>query len=120
VRNWFNQVDSTYRGDLRELNELNFARFDAKLEQRMAEVKADVRQEIAALRTELREGMAGLRGEFRAQLGEWRGEFRGQLAELSGEFRAQLKAEGNRLMAWMVGLWITAGAALYFFPLGRP
>ena len=27
---WFNQVDATYRGDLRELNELNFARFDAK------------------------------------------------------------------------------------------
>ena len=35
---WFNQVDATYRTDLRELNELNFARFDAKLEQRVAEV----------------------------------------------------------------------------------
>src|SRR5256885_9719281 len=31
--NWFNQVDESYRTDLRELNELNFARFDAKLEQ---------------------------------------------------------------------------------------
>ena len=35
---WFNQVDATYRSDLRELNELNFARFDAKLEQRLAEM----------------------------------------------------------------------------------
>ena len=34
--NWFNQVDATDRADLRELNELNFARFDAKLEQRLA------------------------------------------------------------------------------------
>jgi len=51
--NWFNQVDDTYRGQLRELNELNFARFDAKLEQRLAEVKA---------------GIAELRGEFRADL----------------------------------------------------
>ena len=34
---WFNLVDATYRTDLRELNELNFARFDAKLEQRFAE-----------------------------------------------------------------------------------
>ncbi len=33
---WFNQVDATYRGELRELNELNFTRFDAKLEQRTA------------------------------------------------------------------------------------
>ena len=33
---WFNAVDATYRSDLRELNELNFARFDAKVEQRLA------------------------------------------------------------------------------------
>jgi len=35
----FNMVDVTYRSDLRELNELNFARFDAKLEQRLAELE---------------------------------------------------------------------------------
>jgi len=29
---WFNKVDTTYRTELRELNELNFGRFDAKLE----------------------------------------------------------------------------------------
>jgi hypothetical protein len=28
---WFNAVDATYRSDLRELNELNFSRFDAGL-----------------------------------------------------------------------------------------
>ena len=39
---WFNAVDATYRADLRELNELNFARFDAKLEQRLAQVKSDL------------------------------------------------------------------------------
>jgi hypothetical protein len=32
-------VDATYRSDLRELNELNFARFDAKLEQRLAQLE---------------------------------------------------------------------------------
>ena len=39
---WFNQVDTTYRFELRELNEISFARFDAKLEQRIAEVKAEI------------------------------------------------------------------------------
>ena len=38
--NWFNAVDATYRADLRELNELNFARLDAKLEQRLAQSDA--------------------------------------------------------------------------------
>jgi len=37
---WFNAVDATYRADLRELNELNFARFDAKLGQRLAELES--------------------------------------------------------------------------------
>jgi len=37
---WFNAVDLTYRTELRELNEMNFARFDAKLEQRLAQVKS--------------------------------------------------------------------------------
>ncbi len=39
---WLNAVDLTYRADLRELNELNFARFDAKLEQRVAELRAEI------------------------------------------------------------------------------
>lgn len=54
---WLNQMDTTYRNDLRELNELNFARFDAKLEQRIAEVKGEVRA-----------GLAELRGEFKTAL----------------------------------------------------
>ena len=50
---WFNAVDLTYRTELRDFNELNFARFDAKLEQRLAEFDAKLRTELAALRTEL-------------------------------------------------------------------
>ena len=51
--NWFNQVDATYRGDLREMNELNFARFDAKLERRLAELRAELRGELAEIKVTL-------------------------------------------------------------------
>ena len=65
---WFNAVDLTYRADLRELNELNFARFDAKLEQRLAELRAKLRQEIAEsgaeLRIEIRTGLHSLRADL--------------------------------------------------------
>jgi hypothetical protein len=47
--NWFNQVDDTYRTDLRELNELNFSRFDAKLEQRLAESDGRWERRLAEL-----------------------------------------------------------------------
>jgi hypothetical protein len=50
---WFNAVDATYRADLRELNELNFARFDAKLEQRLAELSASLRIEITQVKSDL-------------------------------------------------------------------
>lgn len=71
---WFNAVDLTYRTDLRELNELNFARFDAKLEQRLAELRAELRQEIAELRADMRQDMSGFRTELhglRAELIRW-------------------------------------------------
>ena len=57
---WFNQVDTTYRGDLRELNDLNFARFDAKLEQRAAQIDAKIDRLAADLRAEIRTGLANL------------------------------------------------------------
>ena len=50
---WFNSVDATYRADLRELNELNFARFDAKVEQRVAYLDAKLEQRLAETKAEL-------------------------------------------------------------------
>jgi hypothetical protein len=52
--NWFNSVDATYRTDLRELNERNFARFDAALEQRLAELKAELKTELADVKSGLK------------------------------------------------------------------
>lgn len=39
---WFNNVDATYRSNLKELVELQYARFEARLEQRLAELKSDL------------------------------------------------------------------------------
>ena len=65
---WFNQVDATYRGDLRELNELNFARFDAKLEQRLVELRGEMQAGFARLDAKIEQRIAELRADFRAEL----------------------------------------------------
>ena len=39
---WFNQVDLTYRTELREINESHYARFEVKLEQKLADLRADL------------------------------------------------------------------------------
>ena len=58
--NWFNSVDLDYRSELRNLNELNFARSDAKVEQRFAEQDARWERRSAELETRLlRRGACG-------------------------------------------------------------
>ena len=53
-------MDAMNKSELREMNELNFARFDAKLEQRVAEL----RTEIVEMRGEMRIEMHALRAEL--------------------------------------------------------
>jgi hypothetical protein len=54
--NFLNRIDSGYRSELQKLNDRNFRLFDAKLEQRIAELEAKLEQRIAELdaRLELR------------------------------------------------------------------
>ncbi|MGH7567613.1 MAG: hypothetical protein ACREL9_01395 [Gemmatimonadales bacterium] len=71
---WFNQVDLTYRMELRELNELNFSRFDAKLEQRAAQLDAKLEQRIAEVKAEVRTAVATLETRmavFEARILKW-------------------------------------------------
>lgn len=57
---WFNQVDASYKSDIREMNELNFARFDSKLAQRLAESRAAIDRQFSDFRSEMRVGLAAL------------------------------------------------------------
>ena len=57
--NWMQQVDAQ-RAELRELNELNFSRFDARL----AESRQATQADVAELRQEMRVGFADLRQEM--------------------------------------------------------
>ena len=72
---WFNAVDATYRADLRDLNELNFARFDAKMEQRLGELNARIDR---------------LEGRF---------------DQLRSDVRAQLADQRSELLKWMFLFW---------------
>ena len=85
---WFNLVDATYRSELRELNDQNFAKFAALLEQRIAE-----------LRSEMEAGFA----KFDALLQQ-------RIAELRGEIRSDIAALRADLIKWMFLFW--AGTAL--------
>lgn len=96
---WFNAVDATYRADLRELNELNFARFDAKLEQRLAELRSEFRSELH-----------GEAGKLRGEMGAGLGALRAEMADGFGALRAEMHDLKAELIKWMFLFW--AGTAL--------
>ncbi len=87
---WFNSVDATYRSDLRELNELNFSRFDAKLEQRLAELDAKLDRRLAELDA------------------KWNGHWT-QLDAKVDRRLAELKAD---LIKWMFAFWAPTALAV--------
>jgi hypothetical protein len=92
-----NQMDTGYRNELREQNEANFARFDAKLEQRIAELRAE-------LRTEFHTGLAGIRTE---------------MAEFRGDIRSSLERGLRVQTAWFFVAWATMFATLVALELRR-
>jgi len=98
---WFNAVDATYRADLRELNELNFARFDAKVEQRFAAFELKIEQRFAAFELNVEQRLE--RFEQRLERFEQR---LGQVEQRLGGIKAEL-------IGWMFGFWI--GTVALFF-----
>jgi hypothetical protein len=120
---WFNKVDDTYRTELRELNELNFTRFDAKLEQRIAEQGATLRSEIAELGVSLSAEISGLDKSLRAEISgldkslhsEMAGlekSLRTEIAETKVALHAAIADMRADLMRWLFGLWATQMVAL--------
>ncbi len=94
---WFNAVDATYRADLRELNELNFARFDAKLEQRLAELDAKWSQRWTELDAEWSQRWTQLDAKLDRRL-------------------AELKTD---LVRWMFAFWAPTALATVALLLKR-
>jgi hypothetical protein len=114
---WFNAVDATYRSDLRELNELNFTRFDAKLEQRFAEQDARWERRIS-------EQDAKWDRRFAQQDAKWEHRFAEveqrfveidqrfaqqdqRLVQLQSKIETAVAGLRTELVRWMFAFWTT-------------
>ena len=105
---WFNQVDSTYRADLRELNELNFARFDAKLEQRIAELDSQFARRWLDFEAKVEMRLA----TFEAKIAERLTTFETKIETRLAEFDLRLNGVRAELIKWMFVFWIGTLAPL--------
>jgi hypothetical protein len=109
---WFNLVDEDYRGQLRALNELNFARFDAKVEQRMAELRADLNTKIDRVHAELDAKYTELSAKIDRVHTELSAKIDGVASQLTATLERRLGDQTRWLyVAWasllipVIGLW---------------
>jgi hypothetical protein len=107
---WFNLVDATYRTDLRELNELNFARFDAKVEQRFAQSDAKWEQRFTQVEAEWERRFGQLEAKVDQRFAQADATLEQRVAELRAEIRVGLQTLETKLIRWMFLFWIGQAA----------
>jgi CRP-like cAMP-binding protein len=117
--NWFNSVDLSYRADLERLNELNFQRFDAKVDQRFAKADAKLEQRLAGLRSAMERRFAEADVKLEQRLGDFWSEMEGRFARIEvaierqgSALRDEIANSRNGLMRWMFAFWATAVLAI--------
>ena len=108
---WFNAVDATYRADLRELNELNFSRFDAKLEQRLAELDAKWGGRWTQLDAKLEQRLAELDAKWGGRWTQLDAKLEERLAEVRVELVKELAGVKSGLK-WMLAFWAPTALAV--------
>ncbi len=103
----FNLVTGTngsQGSELRDINELNFARFDAKLEQRLAAVDARMGQ----IETRMDQLEARLEVRLDARMAQFEARIERRIGELQ-----------QSMLRWMIALWVPTGIAVISLLLRR-
>jgi hypothetical protein len=130
--NWLNEMDTSYRDDLRDLNELNFARFDAKLEQRASELDAKMDRvagkldaKIDRFASELDAKMDRVAGKLDAKIDRFASDLDKKIDLRTAELRRDMAAQRANLITWMFVFWAgtvvpLAGLMLALFNHLRP
>ena len=98
--NWMNGVD-TQRAELRELNELNFSRFDTRFAQSQAVFDARFAQAEARFDARLSQAEATVD----ARLGQFE-------TSIVGRLEAKIEQRTAELMKWSFLFWVGAVAAI--------
>ena len=100
--NLLNAMDTTYRDDLKEINELNFARFDAKLEQRFAEQDARFERRFAEQDAKFERRFKEIDARFAAI------DIRFAAVDTGfARMEARLERGLQKQTRWMVGAWLS-------------
>lgn len=112
-----NLADATYRTELREQNELNFARFDAKVEERFAQSDARLEERFAQFDAKLERRLGEVRTELKEEISALDKKMEIGFANLRLSVEQALREQTR----WFVAAWgtlVVAWAALVALNIG--
>jgi hypothetical protein len=119
---WFNMVDATYRTELRELNDLNFARFDAKVGERFAEFEVRIMKQLAEMESRFDKRFADIDKRFveidkrfaevDRRFVEQDGRIEKRIAESEARIEQRLGDLRADLIKWMFIFWATSALSV--------
>ena len=105
---WLNSVDSGYRTELRDLNDTNFARFDAKLEQRFAEHDARIDKRFTEFEVKVEQRFAEMEVKFEkrfAAVDVRLGALDAKIDRVAAELRETIERGLKDHTRWMFVVW---------------
>ena len=105
---WFNAVDMTYQAQLKEVNELNWARADVRfsaLGDRLGALSASFDVKLDALESRIDAKLNALESRIDAKLDALESRFDAKLNALESRFDARLQRLRSELILWMFGFW---------------
>jgi DNA repair exonuclease SbcCD ATPase subunit len=116
---WFNAVDMTYQWQLKEVNELNWARaetrfssfddrldaFAATFEARLDALEAGFNSKLEALENRFDSKLEALENRFDSKLEALENRFDSKLEALEARVDAKLQRLRSELILWMFGFW---------------
>ncbi|MCH7716599.1 MAG: hypothetical protein IH876_10765 [Gemmatimonadetes bacterium] len=106
--NWFNQTDVEYRTQLRDLNDRNYARFEAKLEQRFSEQDAKWGERFGALETAIERRFSEQDVKWEARFGALETAIERRSSEQDVKWERRQNDQFSRLLKWMFVFWSTS------------
>lgn len=110
---WFNQVDATYRLELRDLFDVNFARIDARFEQRAVQTESRVEQRLAQFEAKFEQRLTQIESKFEQRLAQLEATLGQQMTQLEARLEGKMEQLRAELLKWMFLFWLgTAGTIL--------
>ena len=103
--NWFNQVDTGYRVEFKDLFEVHFSRFEARLDQRIGELDTKWERRFAELDAKWERRTAELDAKWEKRTAELDAKWEKRTAELEARWADRIGELKTSLILWMFGFW---------------